>query len=299
VNAILIVNEPRRAAGMSNLLRERGFTVAVTDDTELVLRDCREHPPNLVIVENSLGKISGIRFLSELVRISWTTSTVLVSDEDPETIHDRTEGLGILGSVTSLDDREGMERLLTGFFELMPNDRTSEAPQRDGFLMDEIRYRPIGVIRSPFTDVEGMPIQPNAAKGTRGTVELNPDLEPGLKDLDGFSHLVLLYHFHLSRGYSLEVKPFLDDKLRGVFSTRAPRRPNALGLSVVRLLRIKGYILEIQDVDVLDGTPLLDIKPFVPNFDNREAASIGWLGENIGRSDRVKADGRFKDASED
>jgi tRNA (adenine37-N6)-methyltransferase len=165
--------------------------------------------------------------------------------------------------------------------------------------MDVIRYRPIGVIRSPFDDVEGMPIQPNASKGTRGTVELNPDLEPGLKDLDRFSHIVLLYHFHLSRGYSLEVKPFLDDSLRGVFATRAPRRPNALGISVVRLIRIDGNILEIQDVDVLDGTPLLDIKPFIPQFDNREAARIGWLAEKIADSDRVKADSRFRDASED
>lgn len=130
-------------------------------------------------------------------------------------------------------------------------------------------------------------------------VELNPDLELGLKDLDGFSHIILLYHFHLSRGYSLELKPFLDDTLRGVFATRAPRRPNALGLSVVRLIRIIGNVLEIQDVDILDKTPLLDIKPFVPEFDNREAASIGWLAGKIGRPVSTRADGRFKDASED
>jgi len=123
-----------------------------------------------------------------------------------------------------------------------------------------VKYKPIGVIRSPFQDVEGVPIQPCGASGVLGTIEMEPHLEPGLKDLSGFSHIILIYHFHASKGYVLEVKPFLDDSLRGVFSTRAPRRPNPIGLSVVRLVAVERCTLRIQDVDVLDGTPLLDIK---------------------------------------
>lgn len=161
--------------------------------------------------------------------------------------------------------------------------------------MQEVIYKPIGVIRSPFQDVEGMPIQPKAALGVRGTVELNPDLVAGLKDLDGFSHIILIYHFHRSTGYTLEVQPFLDDSLRGVFATRAPRRPNAIGLSVVRLIGIAGNMLSVQDVDVLDGTPVLDIKPFVPEFDNRQAERLGWLSDKSQAADGKRADRRFKD----
>jgi len=165
--------------------------------------------------------------------------------------------------------------------------------------MQEVIYKPVGVIRSPFKDVEGMPIQPKAASGIRGTVELNPDLVAGLKDLDGFSHIILIYHFHRSIGYALEVQPFLDDSLRGVFATRAPRRPNAIGLSVVRLTSITGNTLHVQDVDIVDGTPLLDIKPFVPEFDNHEDAGIGWLAKKIGNYRRTKADRRFRHSPEE
>jgi tRNA-Thr(GGU) m(6)t(6)A37 methyltransferase TsaA len=161
--------------------------------------------------------------------------------------------------------------------------------------MDEIIYKPIGMIHSPFTEVEGMPIQPSGAAGVKGTVELRADLAPGLKDLEGFSHIMLIYHFHLSIGYSLDVKPFLDDTLRGVFATKAPRRPNPIGLSVVRLTGISGSTLTIEDVDVVDGTPLLDIKPFVPDFDNREAQRTGWLTKQASRVNEVRADRRFAD----
>jgi tRNA-Thr(GGU) m(6)t(6)A37 methyltransferase TsaA len=109
----------------------------------------------------------------------------------------------------------------------------------------EISYRPIGIVRSPFKDTAGMPIQPAAARGVKGTVEIEPEYCKGLKDLDGFSHVYLLYHFHLSKGFSLSVKPFLDERPHGVFATRAPRRPNAIGLSVVRLLRVEGCTLHI------------------------------------------------------
>jgi tRNA-Thr(GGU) m(6)t(6)A37 methyltransferase TsaA len=163
--------------------------------------------------------------------------------------------------------------------------------------MEEIIYKPIGIISSPFIDVEGMPIQPSGAGGVKGAVKLRADLAPGLKDLEGFSHIILIYHFHLSIGYSLEVKPFLDDSLRGVFATRVPARPNAIGLSVVRLTGISGSTLTIEDVDVVDGTPLLDIKPFVPDFDNREAQRTGWLTKQAARVNEVRSDRRFADLS--
>ncbi len=159
--------------------------------------------------------------------------------------------------------------------------------------MDPVIYKPIGLIRSPFVDPEGMPIQSSAAQGVAGTVELAPEFAAGLKDLDGFSHIILIYHFHLSKGRPLEVKPFLDDVLRGVFATRAPKRPNSVGISVVRLIKVEGSTLHIEDVDVVDGTPLLDIKPHVPDFDCRQTARIGWLTGKAGPALSTVADGRF------
>jgi tRNA (adenine37-N6)-methyltransferase len=163
--------------------------------------------------------------------------------------------------------------------------------------MEEIVLNPIGVIRSPFHDVEGMPVQPIGAQGVTGTIELRDDLEPGLKDLDGFSHIMLIYWFHLSKGYSLHVLPFLDRTPRGVFSTRVPRRPNGIGLSVVKLLGIRGSVLDIEEVDVLDGTPLLDIKPYVPKFDNVTVQRTGWFTDQADQALVVRADRRFVDAS--
>jgi tRNA-Thr(GGU) m(6)t(6)A37 methyltransferase TsaA len=160
--------------------------------------------------------------------------------------------------------------------------------------METITYRPIGVIHSPFRDIKGMPIQAAGARGVTGTVEIEPRYGDGLRDLDGFSHLFLIYHFHLSEGYRLEVKPFLDDRLRGVFATRAPRRPNAIGISVVRLMRVEGCTLHIEDVDVVDGTPLLDIKPYVPEFDVRAAERIGWLAGRVKGVAATEADERFR-----
>ena len=160
--------------------------------------------------------------------------------------------------------------------------------------MQEIRYRPIGVIHSPFKETKGMPIQPAGARGVVGTVEVIPECGDGLKDLDGFSHIFLLYHFHLSQGYSLMVKPYLDDSMRGVFATRAPRRPNAIGISVVRLVGIEGCTLHIDEVDIVDSTPLLDIKPYVQEFDSREVGRIGWLAGKAEKAAEVRADERFK-----
>lgn len=140
-----------------------------------------------------------------------------------------------------------------------------------------------------------MPVQSVAAVGVKGTVELDPELEAGLKDLEGFSHIILIYYFHLIKGYSLHVVPFLDPTLKGVFATRVPRRPNGIGLSVVRLTGINGNNLEIQDVDVLDGTPLLDIKPFVPDFDHRDVQSTGWFAKGAPKASVIRADRRFMD----
>ena len=143
--------------------------------------------------------------------------------------------------------------------------------------MSEIIYKPIGVIHSPFRDVGGMPIQSAGAKAIKGTVDIFEEYCAGLKDIDGFSHIFLLYHFHRSKGYSLEAKPFLDDVKHGIFSIRSPARPNPIGLSIVRLVRVEKCTLHIENVDIIDGTPLLDIKPYVPDFDIRPAERIGWL----------------------
>ena len=160
--------------------------------------------------------------------------------------------------------------------------------------LENIVYRPIGIIHTPFKEVENMPIQPSGAAEICGTVELFPEFAEGLKDLDGFSHLILLYHFHESRGYKLIVTPFLDSEPRGVFATRAPKRPNPIGLSIVRLVRIQGSTLDIENVDILDGTPLLDIKPYVPEFDHQEDCRIGWL-EQVQRMVKTKrSDDRFR-----
>jgi tRNA-Thr(GGU) m(6)t(6)A37 methyltransferase TsaA len=159
--------------------------------------------------------------------------------------------------------------------------------------MNEIIFKTIGVIHTSYDDIRGIPIQPSAGKGIKGTVEVFQEYADGLKDLDGFSHIILLYHFHLSKGYQLEVKPFLDDNLRGLFSTRAPRRPNNLGLSVVKLNRIENNILHIENVDMVNDTPLLDIKPFIPDFDPVENIKIGWLAKSKHKLSTKKADDRF------
>jgi tRNA-Thr(GGU) m(6)t(6)A37 methyltransferase TsaA len=159
--------------------------------------------------------------------------------------------------------------------------------------MDPITFRPIGLISTPFTTPEGTPIQPKAAEGVAGFIKIFPEFCQGLQDLEGFSHIFLLYHFHLVQGFSLLVKPFLDDKERGLFATRAPARPNPIGLSLVRLEKIEGDTLHVLDMDMLDGTPLLDIKPFVPEFDARDQARIGWLASNLEKLKMARDDGRF------
>ena len=161
--------------------------------------------------------------------------------------------------------------------------------------MEDIIIKPIGVIHTPHTDVKNMPIQPIAAEGIRGYIELLPEYVAGLKDIEGFSHLTLLYRFHKIDGYQLEVVPFMDTEAHGIFSTKAPKRPNAIGISTVKLIGVEGNVIHIEQVDMLDGTPLIDIKPFYPRYDNRENVSIGWLEKNKNLPlEKLRSDERFK-----
>jgi tRNA (adenine37-N6)-methyltransferase len=165
---------------------------------------------------------------------------------------------------------------------------------QDQPTQEKITFAPIGTIRSPYTDCAGMPIQPAGAKGVRGTVVIDEKFRGGLRDIEGFSRLILIYAFHRSEGYSLEVVPFLDTVPHGIFATRAPKRPNAIGLSVVRLISVNGSELTIEDVDVLDGTPLLDIKPYVPAFDGFPEGKAGWFDRCCDKVETTRSDGRFR-----
>ena len=142
----------------------------------------------------------------------------------------------------------------------------------------EFIMKPIGIIHSPFSDKKQTPIQPTRSDAT-GSVEVFLEFADGLRDLEGFSHIILLYVFHQSDKYTLLVTPFLDDKQHGLFTTRYPCRPNPIGISIVRLLSCQNNILSIHGVDVLEGTPLLDIKPYVPDFDVRTEVKTGWYAE--------------------
>ena len=156
-----------------------------------------------------------------------------------------------------------------------------------------VEYTPIGVVHSPFLERKGTPIQPSRSNGARGTVEVYPEFAEGLSDLVGFSHIILLCHLHRSTGWRLKVVPFLDTEPRGLFATRAPCRPNPIGLSVVNLLGVESNVLSIENLDLLDGTPVLDIKPFVGEFDERTNVRTGWL--EAARVRRERADDRFSD----
>ena len=139
-----------------------------------------------------------------------------------------------------------------------------------------------------------MPIQPPGAEGIKGTVEIKEEFSEGLQDLERFSHVILFYHFHKSEGYSLTVIPFLDNEPHGLFTTRAPRRPNGIGMSVVKLTGIENNILQIENVDILDGTPLLDIKPYIPDFDVFEVEKTGWYEKHAGKVKQISSDKRFE-----
>jgi tRNA-Thr(GGU) m(6)t(6)A37 methyltransferase TsaA len=163
---------------------------------------------------------------------------------------------------------------------------------RDG--SSPIICTPIGIIHTPFCDIAGMPIQPNGARGTRGTIEVFPQYSEGLRDLEGFERIILIYAFHRCPDHCLTIKPFLDTESRGIFATRSPKRPNGIGLSVVRLRDVKEGMLTVEDIDVLDGTPLLDIKPYVTAFDSYPGSRSGWLESVAGNAESVRSDDRFR-----
>ena len=152
-------------------------------------------------------------------------------------------------------------------------------------MIRPITYKPIGLIHTSFNEQASTPIQGVFAPESRGEIEVYPQYVDGLKDIAGFSHLILIYHFHLAKDYSLLTEPFLDKASRGIFAIRYFKRPNNIGLSVVRLEKARGSVLEISEVDIVDGTPLLDIKPYVPDFDNRDDVSKGWYEHASNRSE--------------
>jgi tRNA-Thr(GGU) m(6)t(6)A37 methyltransferase TsaA len=154
--------------------------------------------------------------------------------------------------------------------------------------------KPIGIIKTPFTKIENMPIQPKGAKDIEGKIIVDEIYKDGLKDLEGFSHIYLIYHFHKADKVKLIVKPFLDTNERGVFSTRSPLRPNHIGISIVELIKIEGNELFIKGADILDHTPLFDIKPYIEKFDHPEQSRSGWMKSDIDEIADKRSDNRFK-----
>ncbi|MFB3779449.1 MAG: tRNA (N6-threonylcarbamoyladenosine(37)-N6)-methyltransferase TrmO [Bryobacteraceae bacterium] len=159
-------------------------------------------------------------------------------------------------------------------------------------MSDQLTVKPIGVIETPFRDPSGAPIQPSRARNARGRVLLDPQFQPGLQDLEGFERVWLVYWLHRAPAPRLHVTPFLDKRERGIFATRAPARPAPIGMSAVRLLAVQGCILDVEGVDVIDGTPLLDIKPYVPEFDCYPESRAGWFDDSD--CDCRVADDRFE-----
>jgi len=157
-----------------------------------------------------------------------------------------------------------------------------------------IEFTPIGIIHTPHKESTKTPIQPIFAKGITGTIEVYAEYTDGLADLDEFSHIILIYYFNQSQKTLLKVKPYLQDELHGVFATRAPHRPNKIGMSVVKLLKIKNNMLHVEDVDILDGTPLLDIKPYVARFDSRGDVKSGWQDDVGEQHAQVKGKRDYK-----
>jgi len=157
-----------------------------------------------------------------------------------------------------------------------------------------ITLRPLGVIRSPFRSVVGMPIQTVGAPHERASLQVFEEFAQGLRDIEGFEYLILLTHLHEVEKEKLQVVPFMDDTPRGVFATRAPARPNRIGLSIVRLLSVDGTTLHFEGNDMLDGTPVIDIKPYVPQLDVRETARIGWFEKRVQKVAQTRSDDRMR-----
>jgi len=148
-------------------------------------------------------------------------------------------------------------------------------------MKKEIKIKPIGIIRTPYKDPRGIPIQGKFKKGVRGTIRLFPKYQGGLKDIEGFSHIILIYHFDRSKEERLMGKPFLEDIEHGIFAIRSPHRPNHIGFSIVKLENVKRGVITFSEVDILDGTPLLDIKPYVKHFDSRDKVKNGWIDKHF------------------
>lgn len=148
----------------------------------------------------------------------------------------------------------------------------------------EIKFKPIGIIRTPYKDPGSVPIQGKFGKGAKGIIEIFPEYKKGLKDIEGFSHLILIYYFDRSGKESLIGKPFLEDRERGIFAIRSPHRPNHIGFTIVKLEKVAGSNIIFSEVDMLDGTPLLDIKPYVQHFDSRKYVKSGWIEKHYKRS---------------
>lgn len=158
----------------------------------------------------------------------------------------------------------------------------------------KIYYDPIGYFKTPFTVIQGMPIQPIGAEEVEGSIEILPQFRGGLKDLEGFSHVFVLYHLHEIEGYDLMVKPFLDKDHHGIFATRSPKRPNPIGLSVMRLKNVTTEAVYLEGIDVLNQTPVLDIKPYVADFDACNASRFGWFEGKSAQARHHRSDERFK-----
>ena len=158
-----------------------------------------------------------------------------------------------------------------------------------------ITYTPIGYFDTPHKDVQGMPIQPSGARGIKGSISILPEYWPAFADLDGFSHVIVLYHFHAVKGFETTVTPFLDNTAHGLFATRTPKRPNPIGLSVMQLVAVRDGKLELENVDVLHGTPVLDVKPYVPDFDVWSVDRIGWMDGKSSGVATHRSDDRFDD----
>ncbi len=156
-----------------------------------------------------------------------------------------------------------------------------------------IAYTPIGYFKTPFTNIKGMPIQPVGGNSIEGMIDVLPEYREGLKDLEGFSHVYVLYHLHEIVGFDLMVKPFLDTARHGIFATRSPKRPNPIGLSVMRLMGVTDSSVMLECIDVLDQTPVIDIKPYVADFDRCNADRFGWFEGKSGNAVHHRSDERF------
>lgn len=159
--------------------------------------------------------------------------------------------------------------------------------------METYEYKPIGIIHSKYKQKEGVPIQGALSKNSKGRIDLFPEYKEGLRDIDGFSHIFLIYHFHLANRYSLLNKPFLDDVEHGIFSIRGPNRPNPIGISIVKLEKVEDNKLYIDEVDIIDETPLLDIKPYISEFDVRKNTRGGWIKNKLDNEKKHYSDNRF------